>query len=461
MVIFLKYKGGKSMHKNSKLKRWVITGFFFLLIFQIAFTSVYAADTQSIFTPYTKVTLENGLTVIIKEVHSSPNAAIDICVATGAKNESPDEAGISHFLEHMLFKGTTRRKAGEIAREIQSIGGVLNGQTSMDTTHYYVVVPSVYIDLALDTEMDAMMYSAFDPGEIERERNVVTEEIRLSQDNTQSWLSYLALQKIYDGTPYANNVLGTPDTLKNINQDTFLKYYHKYYVPNNMVLTVVGDVNTNDILSEIKLLVGDFIPNKLEPSENVKMPKLTDISRFEIQKDIRQTYLYFGFPAPPMNSKDSTAIEMLRIILGGCRSAKLNELEWKKQLVSSISADYSTYKDIGLFGIYVETQNATPTIEEEVRSALRQIINNGVSDAELATAKTLLRTRYAFTAENSFQLASMMSRFEIYGSVEDAVSYEKNMQEVTKDDLQQAAKKYLDPDRFVLITLKPKEAKEL
>lgn len=436
--------------------------FFIKLIFFIGVSVlnmnnlISAMAENSIFTPFTKVTLENGLTVIIKEVHAAPTAAIDIRVATGAKNETPDESGISHFVEHMLFKGTRHRKVGAIAREIKSVGGNLNAETSLDTTHYYVTVPSEYIELALDVAADAIQYSIFEPGEIEREKNVIFEEIRMRQDNLQTTMGDLMIQKVFDGTPYANNILGDPVRLQNINREALLNYYHRYYVPNNMTLVISGDVDTNQVLKQVKKLFKDFKPNQENSSVSIEMPRLKEISRFEIQKDFQQRYLYFGFPAPALNSKESIHLDILRIILGGCRSSRLLTLTGQ-QFVNTIGADYTAFKEAGLFTIYVETQNKTSEVENRVRLIIEQIIENGITDDELAKAKAILFTQMASSAENNNLLARMMSKYEVNGSIEDAVNYEKSIRTITKENLRQAAKEYLDPDRYVLIIVNPKE----
>jgi zinc protease len=429
---------------------------FLVLSVLFANNPISAANENSIFTPYTKVILENGLTIIVKEVHSAPIAAIDIRVTVGAINEPPDQAGISHFVEHMIFKGTESRAVGEIAREIQAVGGNLNGWTSLDSTHYSVVVPSEYIKLALDVEADAIQNSSFDPEEIERERNVILEEIRLSRDNPRV-LSEPIFTNLYSGTPYVNDVLGTSDTLSNIDRDALLSYYRKHYVPNNMVVVVVGDVDTKQVLDRLTELYKSFKPGEVEASLVVELPKVKDIKRVEIEREISQTYLYFGFQTPPKNSKDSAALEVLRVLLGGCKSAKLKSL-YGQRLIRYISAEYSTYRDIGLFGIYTETQNPA-IVEQKVLSILRKIIKDGVSDQEMALAKAVSKTKGALETEKVLTLAQLISEYEIDGSIEDGVEYEHRLEAVTKDDVRRVAVEYVNPECCLLITVKPKEAK--
>ncbi len=421
-------------------------------LFLITPLSPISADTDSIFTPYQKYILENGLTVIIKEVHSSPIVAIDIQVGTGAKNESINNAGISHFLEHMLFKGTERRKVGEIAKEITAVGGRLNGATSLDTTHYYVTLPSKYVDLALDIEADAIMNSTFDPEEIERERLVVLEEIRRRDDNNQSIMYSLGFNKLFAGTPYANDVLGTADTLQNINRDVFLDYYHKYYVPNNMAIAIVGDIDPDKTLAQIKLLFKDFKPNKIQPAPTFEIPKLTEITRFEIQKDVHQTYMCFGFPVPALSFSDRAALSVLTVLLGDSENSRLFKL-YGKRLIRSIRAGFFNFQDGGLVGIYIETENKASVLERKVQPILKDLIADGVSDDELTIAKTLLKTRYAFRAENDYLLANIMSYSEVTGSVTDAIEFEQSIDKVTKEDIQRIAKEYLNPNGYILISL--------
>lgn len=445
------------LNTYKKLNSTIIFILLFVPIFQTIFSPPSFASENSIFTPYTKVTLENGLTIIVKEVHSAPIAAIDIRVAVGAVNESPDQAGISHFVEHMLFKGTERRGVGEIAKEIQAVGGIINAETSFDTTHYYVMTPSEYIELAIDVQADAIRNSAFDPEEFERERNVILEEMIIYQDSPQTSLSNLIRQKLFAGTPYTSNVIGTPDTIKNIDRDTLLAYYHKYYVPNNMVVAVVGDVNTERVLNQLTELFEDFKPGAIETLSVFEISQPKESARLEIQRDISQTYMYFGFPVPSMSSNDGAALSVLRAILNGGRSARLNKL-YVESLISQISTEYASFRDIGVFGIYAVTQNAA-LVEQRIYDILGQVINSGVTDVEITWAKAIIRTGYAMNAERAFTMAYMMSNYEVLNSLEDGIQYQQALEEVTPEDVKRVAEKYINPQRATLFILEPKEAK--
>jgi zinc protease len=417
------------------------------------------AKTVSPLEPYTKIKLDNGLTLIVKEVHSAPIAAVDIWVGTGAKNETPEIAGISHFFEHMLFKGTAKRKVGEIAQEIKAVGGYQNAETSLDTTHYYVVVPSDKVNLALDVEADAVMNSTFDPQEIERERQVILEEKRLKEDNPQGKLSLMIVQTLFKGTPYANDVLGTSETLAKINHDTFVSYYQRYYRPDNVVAVVVGDVNSEQIIDQARLLFKDFKGTTKKPALEFQVPKIDKVERVTVAMQVDQTYLYFGFPGPGMNHRDEAALSVLGVILGGGAGSRLNqELLEKKQLVNEIAAGYNSMEKLGMFIIYARLKKEqTVTLESEVQKMISRIINQRVTSAELIRAKAMLRSDIAYTTESNANIASIIGEYQINGDLQDAAQYLTNLQDVTAKDVQRVAKTYLNPKAYVLAQIVPQE----
>jgi zinc protease len=436
---------------------WIVIaiGSFYFVLFQ----SVFGISDSDPLTPYMKVKLDNGLTLIVKEIHSAPIAAVDIWVGTGAKNETPEIAGISHFFEHMLFKGTTKRQAGEIAREIKAVGGYQNARTSLDTTNYYVVVPSEKVSLALEVEADAIMNSTFDPREIERERQVILEEKRLKEDNPQGKLGLLLYQAVFKGTPYANDILGASESLARIDQKTFIQYYQKHYRPDNIVVVVVGDVNSAQIIDQVRFLFKDFKGLGKVVTPDFPIPKLDTVVRITAEMPVDQTYLYFGFPGPGMNNRDEAALSVLGVILGGGAGSRLNqELLEKRQLVNEIAAGYNSLEKLGLFIIYARLKKEQITVlESEVQKMLSRIANKGVTSAELIRAKAMVKSDIAYTMESNADIAAIIGEYQVNGDVENAAKSIIDLQKVTVHDIQRVAKTYLNPHAYVMAAVVPQE----
>ncbi|MGD8401470.1 MAG: pitrilysin family protein [Bacillota bacterium] len=416
---------------------------------------------SSVLLPYTKTVLANGLTVVVKEVHTTPLVAVDIWVRAGACNEVAAEAGISHFMEHMLFKGTKKRAVGEITRAIQSVGGYSNAATSLDYTHYYVVVPSDQLALALEVETDAIRNSAFDPKEITRERQVILEEMRLKQDDPGRRLGWLAYRQIFKGTPYAQDVLGAPESLAGVSRETFLNYQRQYYLPNNMVMAVVGDVDTVKVIGRITELMGDFKSGKLPEVPRVTLPKLEQVVRVAEKMPVDQNYFYLGFPGPGLRGADTPALTVLSVILGGGQGSRLyQELREKRQLVNTVATGYQTYQQVGMLAVYAEAKQLTSAeFETQIIKMINNVAAEGVTTAELNRAKAMIHSQWAMAAETNAEIAALIGEYEIGGSFEDAVQFEAALQRVNREDVLRVAKRYLTSRAYVAVTVQPEGEK--
>ncbi|MGE5604881.1 MAG: M16 family metallopeptidase, partial [Bacteroidota bacterium] len=390
------------MKCQKKLQFLLLTIIFMSITFPEFSSAAEINNFKQTLYPYTKTVLENGLTLIVKETHTAPITAIDVYVGAGSKNEPPELSGISHFLEHMLFKGTPSRPVGQIAKEIEGVGGYLGGSTTLDKTHYYIVVPSEYTDLALEVEADVLKNSSFDPVEIDKERKVILEEWRLKQDQPQSILYWHFYRAIFAGTPYANDVLGTAETLNRIKRDYLLDYFHTYYQPENIVITITGDVDTIEVTNRVSELFKDFNSQKPFPFQtSVVMPKLKRVKRIALRKPVDQQYLLVGFPLPKLTIEESAAFTLLDLILGNGRSSRFyQELRETKKLVSSIGTWFDTYEEIGMFVISAQTTNQPLSlVEKEIKSVISRLLETGVSNEELKRAKAILESELAYGME--------------------------------------------------------------
>ncbi|MBI5809594.1 MAG: insulinase family protein, partial [Deltaproteobacteria bacterium] len=216
-----------------------------------------------------KTRLDNGMTVIIEEEHTAPVAAIEMWVRTGGADESGKEAGIAHVFEHMLFKGTKKRKVGEIARVVEAAGGDINAYTSFDNTVFHLALPSKEFTTGLDVLSDAVQNSAFDPEELRKELQVVLEEIRMNEDSPGRSLYKSILSSAFSVHPYGRPVIGYKNTVEPIKRADMMAFFKKWYIPNNMTLVIAGDIKKDDALSAVKAAFRGF---KKGPDPHRKRP---------------------------------------------------------------------------------------------------------------------------------------------------------------------------------------------
>ncbi len=389
------------------------------------------------------IVLDNGLTVIIKEVPATPIVAIDVWVATGSINEKEENNGISHFFEHMLFKGTEKRGAGEIDSAIDAMGARNNAATGKDFTHYYIITPSENFEEALEIQADAIMNSAFDPGEIEKERLVILEEKRRSLDNPMSLLFDALYELSYTEHPYRRPILGTMESVSGITRDDFLEYHEKYYVPSNMAVVIVGDVKAKEALERVKEAF-KFEGLEIPPAQG-EIEAQRGVKRLVIEKDVNQAYMGMAFHGPSIKEGDSYAMDMIAAVLGEGRSSRLNrEIKEEKQLVNSVEAFFFSQKDDGLFFVTAAMKEENlERVEEEVLKMLIELKTEPPREEELNKAKTQIITQHAFNSETNIQQAQNFGYYyAVAGDYSLALEYPENIRRVTREDVRRVAEEY-------------------
>ena len=409
--------------------------------------------------PVKKFVLDNGLTVVIHENHASPVVTLDIWVNTGSINEPREINGVSHFLEHMLFKGTETRGPGEIDRIVEGVGGMWNAGTSKDFTHYYLTVSSQHVDVGLDVLADVMMHSSLDPEELEKERKVILEEYYRKQDNPGALLYEKIYEIAYASSPLKQTVLGVPDSISAITREKMIDYYHRYYAPRNMVLIAVGDVKTQTLLSKIRSTFDGF-DRQFDPYTTPPMPEKRNTGNMEsISKEIKESYLALVFPAPGIQEPDDVyAMDVLLYVLGEGRSSRLHqEIREKRRLVSSIATTYPTHKHKGVFVISATLRRHNlDEAKQAILAELEKLITKGVKGNELAKAKKLLSNVYYFSNETAAgQSGSIGFYYTLTGDTSFERNYLANIQKQSARDLQRVAKKYLRPEALNQVIIEP------
>lgn len=402
--------------------------------------------------------LANGLTVIVEEEHSAPVAAIQLWVKVGSADETEKQAGISHVFEHMLFKGTKKRKLGEIAGTVEALGGDINAYTSYDNTVYHLTIPSRHFSTGLDIVSDAVQNSAFDWKELEKELQVVLEEISMNEDKPERNLYKALFSNAYAKHPYKRPVIGYIKTVEGFKREDILKFFKTWYVPNNMTLVVSGDVRPNEVMAAANRLFKDFkkkpLPKRIRPIEPEQKEPRGEVAF----REIKQTQLGFAFHVPELKHDDTYALDVLAGILGGSDGSRLyKRLKIKDASVHDIGAYAMSLKDPGLFFITASLDAAnTEKALDAILDELNMIAKQGPSSEELERVKMNLESDFVYSRETMDGIASKLGYYETYaGDINYEKKYIENIRAVTPEAVRASATRYLGTNQLSFAVIAP------
>lgn len=411
------------------------------------------------------ITLASGQQVYIQEIHTQPIVTIDTWVNTGSAQETPENNGVSHFLEHLLFKGTKTYKLGEIDRILESRGADFNAATSDDFTHYHITTASPYFKEAVALHADMLLNATIAPSELDRERKVVQEEINRALDNPGR-KGYIALAKLlFNEHPYALDTLGPKSNIQNLSREAILDYYHRWYQPENFKTIIVGDIDANEVVSILdesfkKAYDSQQRPVAGSPKLDPVSPLATSKSNVQVDPNTSAVQMTLGFLAPSINNREENyALDIAAIILGQGASSRLYQhIKENKQLVNSISAGNGTSQQAGTFYISAEIK---PENRDMAKKAIFEEINRfkqeGPTPEEIDKAKTQVIKTFAFLNESTEGVASSIGYNVTIGSLEDYTDYVDNIQKITAEQVQTALQEYLDLNKAVLVEVIPGE----
>ncbi len=407
--------------------------------------------------------LDNGQTVVIKEVKTNPIVTIDTWIKTGSINENDQNNGVSHFLEHLFFKGTTNHAPGEFDKILETKGAVTNAATSKDFTHYYITIPSKDFDLAMEMHSDMLLHPLIPRKELEKERKVVIEEIMKDANSPNTLVYDNLVNMLYTQHPYKRKVIGKADIISTIHRDQILDYYNKFYAPSNMVTVIVGDVDSAKALEKVKQ---DFNSEYKKPVKN-SFPKekiLTSQAKNIAYSDTQTGYMLIGFRGTDVDDKDSYALDVLATILGDGRSSVFYQtIKEQKQLATSISASNTGFKDDGIF--YVSATflpDKCSKLEQTIFDEIKNIQKNRVTQEQLRLAKNIIERDTYYARESISNIAGEIGY--TYVTTDDIKYYDTyidNIKNVTADDVKKAANKYLGKDKSAVSILLPNTCKEV
>ena len=404
-----------------------------------------------------RLRLENDLTVIFREHRAADVAAVQLWVRAGARDEGEAEAGLSHFIEHLLFKGTPTRGPGVIDRTISALGGEMNAATSHDFTYYHVVLPARHLDTAVDVVADAAMHASFDAAELERERLVVLEEIRRSEDNPHGYLWRVLSRHHFAGHAYGKDVLGTGESIAGAPRERIVDYYRRHYAPNAAAVVVIGNLDPADALVHVRRAFGDWEPHPIPPRPSVRPPDLPGVERVEEPRPLQQTYLGVAWRGPTVPSADVYAADLLASILGRGRTSRLYQgLKEQRGLVSSIGASLYAQREAGTLAVTARAEaGRSGDVEAALLEEVERVRREPVGEAELARALTAVEAGYAFGHETAEGVAYSYGPAETIWTLEFELGYLDEVRKVTREQIREAAARYLAPDRFTSAVLTP------
>ena len=436
------------------------------LKFLMAMVSVFSisiAQAQTHAIQFEKYTLPNGLKVILHEDHSAPVVAVTALYHVGSKNEDTARTGFAHFFEHLLFEGSDNIKRGEFDKYITNAGGALNANTSQDRTFYYELLPSNQVDLGLWLESERMMHAKIEQIGVNTQREVVKEEKRQRMDNRPygSFLNEM-LKRAFKVHPYKWSPIGSMDHLNAAKLEEFIQFYKTYYVPNNCVLSIAGDIDKVALKKKIEAYFGPIAKGSLPINRpSIKEPPLGGAVRDTVYDNIQLPAIFHAYRAPKQGGEEYYAFNVLSTILSGGASSRMNKtLVDAKQLAVAAQSVPFFNEDEGLFialtianmGVKVEA------LEESMDSVVNDLKNSLVGEREFQKVKNQITTDLVNSKATMAGIAESLANNEVYFGDANLINTElEKYNKVTREDVLKVAKKYLNKENRVVLHYLPKE----
>ena len=393
--------------------------------------------------PLVRATLDNGLTVLVREDHKAPVVIANLWVRVGANHEDERVLGWSHGIEHMMFKGTARRGPGVAAREVREAGGAMNAGTGYQTTNYYVTVPKRSFAVGMDILADLVTASLFDAAELDRERGVLIEENKMYRDRPAgfglTWEKLMALA--FERSNYRRHIGGPDESLRSTPRDAILDYKRRFYIPNNSALVVVGAVGERDALAEAQRAFGAWEAGDLPAPHDPVEPPQSEMRYAAFAGPVMKTYVKMGWHGGAETSRDAFVTEVLMRLLARGRSSRLyREVLEKRGLVSEISTLAEKGPRESFFGVEMVTDAAKlADAEEAVLAEVRRLGDQPVREQELERAKNFIQRSYILGQETVEAQAHSLGYYEMMGDVTIADRYPEIIESVTREDVRRVA----------------------
>jgi len=408
----------------------------------------------------TETVLPNGLKVLLKEEHKAPVVTFQVWYRVGSRNECLGKTGLSHMLEHMMFKGTTKYGPKTFSQTVQRNGGNDNAFTSHDYTAYFENFAADRITISLDLESDRMQNLLLDQKEFLSERDVVKEERRMrTEDDPISAMVEQMMTVAFSSHPYQWPVIGWMADISNYTRDDLVKHYHTYYAPNNATIVVVGDFDSKKLLAQIDHAFGKIQRGPDVPKVTAVEPQHVGERRVVVKRQAELPAVFAGYAVPTVKHTDSYVLEVLQGILASGKSSRLyKSLVYEKQLALYAGGDYDNVSaDPNLFYIYagVMPGKTTEEVEKAMYTEIDKFKNEQVTDEELLKAKNQVEASFIMNQDSIFYQAMQLGQFESVATWRLLEKYVDNIRAVTKEDIVRVANEYFSEDNRTVGILVP------
>jgi zinc protease len=420
-------------------------------------------------------TLANGLTVHLKEIHTAPIISTWVWYHVGSRNEVPGKTGISHWVEHMQFKGTTKFPAGVLDREISRVGGIWNAMTYLDWTTYYETLPAHIFEIAFESEADRMQNSRFDPDEVDRERTVVISEREGNENHPQFILAEAVQEAAFSRHPYQHEVIGLKKDLRSITRDDLFEHYQHYYRPGNAVLAIAGDFDTKLMLEKVNTHFGDIPNREAADIEIPQDPPLIDEKRVSVTGPGETSYLQISYRAPRASNPDFFTLTVLDSLLTGPSSlnmfgsggttnktSRLYRALVEGEIAVSCHGGLQATLDPYLYTVHLTVhpahapEDVLDAFDQEICTVLDSPVKSSTIERAIKQAKAL----FAYSSENISNQAFWLGYTEMFDNYDWFENYIDHLSGVTPGKVLEIAQNYLKPENRVVGFYTPQESQE-
>lgn len=406
-----------------------------------------------------------GMVVLVAERHNLPIVKVNVIIKAGSVLEAEEKAGLANLAAELLTEGTKKRTARQISDEIDFIGGSLDSSGGSDSVSASLSVLKKDIDKGFDLLSDIILNPVFDDKEIARKKKLIKGAIKRQEEEPDTVAGKAFIKEVFGSHPYGRPVEGKDETIDGISREDIVEFHYKYYLPNNTIIAIAGDVTTDEVMG----LINKFFSEWKKREEGIKkLPELPEIkgSRVKrIERELTQATIILGHRGISRDNPDYYAVSVMNYILGGggFSSRLVQNIRDSKGLAYDVHSSFAPHKEVGSFSVEVQTKNESSGVAiTEIIKEIKRIREEGVTEQELSDAKGYLIGSFPLRIDTNAEVAGMLTAIEFYGlGLDYPDRYKSLINKITKDDVQRAARKYLDPENFVLVIVAKQEKIDL